>query len=74
MNQPGLFAWQIFDQKTLHLLRDEYRIARCTKEKADTWEELVAKMDGVDPKGFLDTIARVQRRAPSRRAVQPQHP
>ncbi len=57
MKQPGLFAWQIFDQKTLHLLRDEYRIARCTKEKADTWEELVAKMDGVDPKGFLDTIA-----------------
>src|ERR1700680_327230 len=56
MNQPGLFAWQIFDQKTLHLLRDEYRSARCTKEKADTWEELVAKMEGVDPKGFLDTI------------------
>src|SRR5579862_3014056 len=56
MNQPGLFAWQVFDQKTLHLLRDEYRIARCTKEKADTWEELVAKMEGVDPKGFLDTI------------------
>ena len=57
LNQPNLFAWQVFDQKTLHLLRDEYRIARCTKEKADSWEALVAKMEGVDPKGFLETIA-----------------
>ena len=24
--QPGQFAWQIFDKKVLHLLRDEYRI------------------------------------------------
>ena len=36
LKQPGLFAWQVFDQKTLHLLRDEYRIPRTTKEKADT--------------------------------------
>jgi len=56
LNQPNLFAWQIFDQKTVHLLRDEYRIARCTKEKADSWEELAGKLEGVDPKGFLDTI------------------
>ena len=56
LNQPNLFAWQIFDQKPLHLLRDEYRIPRCTKERADTWEELVGKLEGVDPKGFLDTI------------------
>ena len=36
MNQPGMFAWQIFDQKIVHLLREEYRIPRITKEKADT--------------------------------------
>ena len=36
LNQPGMFAWQVFDQKTVHLLRDEYRIPRITKEKADT--------------------------------------
>jgi tricarballylate dehydrogenase len=56
MNQPNLFAWQIFDQKTVHLLREEYRIPRTTKEKADTWEELAGKLEGVDPKGFLETI------------------
>src|SRR5262252_643521 len=56
LNQPNLFAWQIFHQKPLHLLRDEYRIPRCTKEKADTWEELAGKLEGVDPKGFLETI------------------
>ena len=32
MKQPGLFAWQIFDAKIVHLLREEYRIARITKE------------------------------------------
>ncbi|HET8718662.1 MAG TPA: FAD-dependent tricarballylate dehydrogenase TcuA [Nocardioidaceae bacterium] len=26
LEQPGHFAWQIFDQKVTHLLRDEYRI------------------------------------------------
>jgi hypothetical protein len=26
LRQPGQFAWQIFDQKVVHLLRDEYRI------------------------------------------------
>src|SRR5438034_442911 len=29
--QPSQFAWQIFDRKVLHLLRDEYRIKRVTK-------------------------------------------
>ena len=36
LKQPGMFAWQVFDQKAVHLLRDEYRIPRITKEKADT--------------------------------------
>ncbi len=40
LNQPGMFAWQIFDQKVVHLLREEYRIPRITKEKADTFEAL----------------------------------
>src|SRR6266513_2208190 len=56
LKQPGMFAWQIFDQKTVHLLRDEYRIPRTTKEKADTLEALAERLDGVDPKGFLDTV------------------
>jgi tricarballylate dehydrogenase len=56
LKQPGMFAWQIFDQKTLHLLRDEYRIPRTTKERADSFEDLAGKLEGVDPKGFLDTV------------------
>src|SRR5260370_33222660 len=56
LNQPGMFAWQVFDQKTVHLRREEYRIPRTTKEKADTLEALAERLDGVDPKGFLDTV------------------
>ena len=51
--QPEQFAWQIFDQKVVHLLRDEYRIRQVTKVEADTIEELATKLDGVDQIGFL---------------------
>ncbi|MCC3304948.1 FAD-dependent tricarballylate dehydrogenase TcuA [Sneathiella sp. HT1-7] len=54
--QPGHFAWQIFDQKTLHLLRDEYRIREVTKVTADTIEDLAQKLEGVDPEGFIATV------------------
>src|SRR5687768_8954582 len=53
LNQPQQFAWQIFDQKVVHLLRDEYRIREVTKVQADTLEELATKLEGVDPTGFL---------------------
>jgi tricarballylate dehydrogenase len=53
LNQPGQFAWQIFDQKTTHLLRDEYRIKQVTKVQADTLEALADKLEGVDKAGFL---------------------
>jgi len=56
LRQPGLFAWQVFDQKVVGLLRDEYRIARITKEMADRLEELAPKLTGVDAKGFLETV------------------
>ncbi len=55
--QPGQFAWQVFDQKVVHLLRDEYRIKQVTKVAADSLAELVDKMEGVDPAGFLATVA-----------------
>ena len=29
LQQPGSFAWQIFDQQVKHLMRDEYQAARC---------------------------------------------
>jgi len=56
LNQPDQFAWQVFDAKVTHLLRDEYRIKRVTKVSAATLEELAQKMEGVDPQGFLDEI------------------
>jgi tricarballylate dehydrogenase len=56
LSQPGQFAWQIFDSKVLHLLRDEYRIKRVTKVRADTLEELVQKLDGVNADKALETI------------------
>lgn len=55
--QPGMFAWQVFDQKVEYLLRDEYRIKQVTKVVANTLEELAGKLEGVDPKRFLATVA-----------------
>ncbi len=56
LEQPGQFAWQIFDGKAVPMLRDEYRIRQVTKVRADTLEELVAKLDGVDAARALETI------------------
>src|SRR5215469_15992933 len=56
LQQPGMFAWQIFDQKVTHLLREEYRIPRITKEKADSFEALAEKLEGVDARRFLETV------------------
>lgn len=56
LSQPGQFAWQIFDQKVTHLLRDEYRIKQVTKVKANTLDELARKLDGVNPEKFLETV------------------
>ncbi|HEY9219879.1 MAG TPA: FAD-dependent tricarballylate dehydrogenase TcuA, partial [Phenylobacterium sp.] len=54
--QPRQFAWQVFDAKTRHLLRDEYRIRQVTKVSADTLEELVGKLEDVDPVRALETL------------------
>jgi tricarballylate dehydrogenase len=56
LNQPGMFAWQIFDRKVVHLLREEYRIPRITKEQADSFEALAPRLEGVDPARFLETV------------------
>lgn len=57
LEQPDQFAWQVFDAKVAHLLRDEYRIKRVTKVAAPTLEALAAKLEGVDPQAFLQEIA-----------------
>jgi len=53
LNQPGQFAWQIFDAKVKAQLRDEYKIRQVTKVSANSLEELVAKLDDVDPEAAL---------------------
>ncbi len=54
--QPGQAAWQVFDAKVDHLLRDEYRIRQVTKVTADSLEELCARMEGVDTQAAFETI------------------
>jgi tricarballylate dehydrogenase len=56
LKQPGQVAWQIYDAKTRHLLRDEYRTRYVTKVQADTLEELADKIGEVDKEQFLATI------------------
>src|SRR5207248_1900161 len=55
--QPQQFAWQVFDAKVTHLLRDEYRIRQVTKVRADTLGELADKLEDVDAAGFLAEVA-----------------
>jgi tricarballylate dehydrogenase len=56
LEQPGALAWQVFDQRVVSLLTDEYRIRQITKVEAATLEELATKMEDVDPQGFLREI------------------
>ncbi len=56
LKQPNHLAWQVFDQKVTHLLRDEYRIREITKVTANTIEELGARMDGVNATRFVQTV------------------
>ena len=58
LQQPGQFAWQIFDAKVKGQLRDEYRIRQVTKRTAASLEELVSKLDDVDAKAALEEIRR----------------
>ncbi len=56
LEQPGQFAWQVFDRKVKHLLRDEYKIRQITKVTANTIEEFAQKLEGVKAAKFLNTI------------------
>jgi len=56
LEQPGQFAWQVFDSKVTDMLRDEYRIREITKVTANTIEDLAAKLDDVDAVAFVDEV------------------
>ncbi|XOV89062.1 MAG: FAD-dependent tricarballylate dehydrogenase TcuA [Pseudomonadota bacterium] len=56
LNQPQQFAWQVFDARVTDLLRDEYRIREVTRVQANSLEDLAARLEGVDPAGFMETV------------------
>lgn len=56
MKQPQRAAVQIFDAKTIGMVRDEYRIRQVTKAEADTIEGLAKKLE-IDVAGLERTIA-----------------
>jgi tricarballylate dehydrogenase len=55
IGQPRRTAFQIFDQKVVDILREEYRIREVTKAEADTFEELARRLE-IDVPGFLKTM------------------
>ncbi len=55
LTQPMGFAAQIFDDKTKHLLRDEYRIQQVTKAETNSIEALAEQL-GIDRDGLVQTI------------------
>jgi tricarballylate dehydrogenase len=56
LKQPQRAAFQIFDAKVEHLLRDEYRIAQVTKASSDAIEGL-ARALGIYEAGLVETVA-----------------
>jgi len=56
LEQPQHFAWQIFDSKVEHLLYEEYSFEDAHFVEAETLENLVKKLNGVDAKNALKTI------------------
>lgn len=55
LRQPGRQAFQIFDSKTIPLLRDEYRIKQATRARAGAIEELADQLM-IDPAGLRRTV------------------
>jgi tricarballylate dehydrogenase len=54
--QPNNIAWQIFDKKVDHLLYSEYNFWDASFVEADTLEELVDKMYGIDKTKTIETL------------------
>ncbi|MBG92871.1 MAG: tricarballylate dehydrogenase [Chloroflexi bacterium] len=55
LKQPLGVAFQLFDQQTISMLRDEYRIREITKAEANTIEELADAL-GIDIGGLKQTV------------------
>ena len=56
LDQPGNFAWQVFDAKTEDLMYAEYRFHDVSCIEANTLEDLCTKMDGVNAAAAVATL------------------
>ncbi len=56
--QPSQIAWQIFDANGSAQLHGEYRVRQSARFRADTLEDLLAQLDGIDRNKALETITR----------------
>jgi len=56
LEQPGSFAWQVFDDKVAPLLYDEYRFEHASYVEADTLEEIASRLQDVDARSALQTL------------------
>ncbi len=56
LRQPRRAAFQLFDQKVVPLLREEYRIRQMTKAEAPTVRELATRLE-IDADGLERTVA-----------------
>ncbi len=57
LKQPGQSAWQVYDAKVAHLLRDEYKIPQVTKVTSDTLDGLAKQMEGMNAEQFIKTVS-----------------
>ena len=55
--QPRQLAWQVYDAKVQSLLHADYRLPNACRVTSETLDGLAAQMAGVDPEGFLATVA-----------------
>ena len=56
LQQPGHYAYQLYDGKVIPMLREEYKKKFVTKIRADSLEELAEKLEDVDSRELLKTI------------------
>ena len=73
LQQPGSFAWQVFDAQVKHLLRDEYKLRGATKVQADTLEGLVGENAGRAADAVPGNSAGIQRGHQTRRGLRSQY-
>ncbi len=73
LQQPGHFAWQVFDARMRELRGEDYKVKGATRVEANTLEELASRMADVDQQAFLNTIreynAAIRREVPFDAAI-----